>query len=282
MKQSVNCVVLRRFYLIAFMAAFSWCMPLGVWGQKVDTVSVYSPSMDKEIKNVVILPAGYESGKGYPVLYLLHGHGGHHQKWIQIKPELPELASQYGMIIVCPNGANSWYWDSPVDSTLRYETYVSEELVDYIDKNFKTKKDKSGRAVTGLSMGGQGGLWLGIRHQDVFGACGSTSGGVDIRPFPQKWHMKNSLGEYYENPQIWESHTIASQLPLVREDLRIIIDCGTEDFFYHVNERLHDELIYRNIKHDYLTRPGKHNGDYWRNSIETQLLFFSNFFKGKI
>ena len=38
-------------------------------------------------------------------------------------------------------------------------------------------------------MGGHGAMWLGIRHKDVFGAAGSTSGGVDIRPFPQNWSM---------------------------------------------------------------------------------------------
>ena len=48
-------------------------------------------------------------------------------------------------------------------------------------------------------MGGHGALWLAIRHQDIFGAAGSTSGGVDIRPFPDNWDMKKQLGEYKNN-----------------------------------------------------------------------------------
>lgn len=249
--------------------------------QRVDTISVDSPSMKKEIKTLVVLPKGYEKGKDYPVVYLLHGHGGNETTWLNVKPELPEIASQYEMMVVCPDGAVSWYWDSPIDSTLRYETFVAKELISDIDSRYKTKADKSGRAITGLSMGGQGGLWLGIRNQDKFGACGSTSGGVDIRPFPDNWNMKKSLGEYSEHPENWETHTIASLLPYIKPDLRIIFDCGTSDFFYQVNERLHDEMVYRNIKHDYITRPGAHNAQYWSNSIEPQLLFFSNFFKGK-
>ncbi|MDR1380557.1 MAG: esterase family protein [Tannerella sp.] len=247
--------------------------------QQVDTVEVLSHSMNAVIKNIVILPAGYDGKTDFPVLYLLHGYGGNHTSWMQIKPGLPGLATQYGMIIVCPDGKNSWYWDSPVNPKIKYETYVSAELVHYMDDNYKTRKDGSGRAITGLSMGGHGGLWLGIRHQDVFGACGATSGGVDIRPFPGNWEMKDALGDYDKNRERWDHHTVINQLHLVKEGLAIIVDCGTEDFFHEVNESLHREMLYHHIKHDYISRPGVHNGAYWSNSIEYQLLFFSRFFR---
>ena len=61
--------------------------------------------------------------------------------------------------------------------------------------------------------------------------------------------------------------------------LEIIIDCGYEDFFFHVNEKLHEEMLYLNIKHDYYTRPGGHTGEYWENAIDYQLVFFNKFFK---
>ena len=255
------------------------CCYLQLSAGQVDTVSVRSTSMGTEIKNAVILPADYEQYTNYPVLYLLHGYGGNYAAWIQLKPNLPELATKYGMIIVCPDGKNSWYWDSPINPKSRYETYVSQELVQYMDDHYKTRKAKTGRAVTGLSMGGHGGLWLGIRHQDVFGACGSMSGGVDIRPFPENWEMKNVLGDYYSNREVWDNHTVMTQLYRIKPGLAIIIDCGTGDFFYEVNEELHKELLYRKINHDYITRPGVHNGEYWSNSIEYQLLFFSNYFR---
>ena len=68
--------------------------------------------------------------------------------------------------------------------------FVAKELVEYIDKNFATKADRSGRVITGLSMGGHGGMWLSIRHQDILGGGGSMSGGLDIRPFPDSWNMR--------------------------------------------------------------------------------------------
>ena len=123
------------------------------------------------------------------MLYLLHGYSGRYDSWVSLKPTLPQDATRLGMIVVCPDGQNSWYWDSPIDPKFQFETYVSKELVQYIDQNYKTITSPKGRAITGLSMGGHGGLWLGINHPDVFGACGSMSGGVDIRPFPNNWSM---------------------------------------------------------------------------------------------
>ena len=248
------------------------------FGKQVDTIEVFSPSMNVNVKNVVILPAGYENDTDFPVLYLLHGYGGNHRDWLTIRPDLPGLATLYRMIIVCPDGKNSWYWDSPINPKMKYETFIINELIPFIDSHYKTINDKSGRAITGLSMGGHGGLWLGIRHQDVFGACGSTSGGVDIRPFPNNWEMEKSLGKYLENMERWNNHTVINQLDLIKPDLAMIIDCGTEDFFYEVNENLHKALLLRNIKHDYISRPGAHDRQYWRISIEYQLLFFSRFF----
>lgn len=250
-----------------------------VFAREPEDIVVHSEAMNKDIHNMIMLPDAYDGKRAFPVVYLLHGHGMKYAEWLRVQRDLPKLASQYGMILVCPDGANSWYWDSPVNPASRYETYVSRELTDYISKNYNTINDKSGRAVTGLSMGGHGALWLAIRHQDTFGACGSMSGGVDIRPFPNRWNMKDALGSYEQNPARWDAHTVMTQLHLIRPGLAIIIDCGTEDFFYEVNEKLHRELLTRKIPHDYISRPGVHNAPYWRNAILYQLLFFSEYFR---
>jgi len=269
--------IFRKTFLFIFLLGF-----LSVNAQSVDTVSVRSDKMGIDIKNVVILPKNYSNSQKYPVLYLLHGYGGKHDSWIKMKAVLPEEASRLNMIIVCPDGKNGWYWDSPVNPKSQFETYVSKELVEYIDSKYSTMKSNKGRAITGLSMGGHGGLWLGIRHPDIFGACGSMSGGVDIRPFPNNWEMKKSLGSYKDNPDRWNEHTVMNLVKYIEpKSLSIIIDCGKDDFFFEVNERLHRELMYNNVPHDYIVRPGAHNGEYWKNAIDYQLLFFSKFFNNK-
>lgn len=257
-----------------------WIAQLPATAAVVDTVETYSASMKKSIKAVVITPDNYASAKELPVVYLLHGYSGNYADWISRAKGFEKAADQYQLIIVCPDGNNSWYWDSPVDPRYKYETYVSKELVEWIDSKYKTIKNPKGRAITGLSMGGHGALYLAFRHQDVFGAAGSMSGGVDIRPFPNNWDMAARLGKYAEHPDNWEKNTVINLLHLLTPNsLSLIIDCGTDDFFFKVNENLHQQLLQRNIPHDYITRPGAHNWPYWNNAIGYQLLFMNNFFK---
>jgi S-formylglutathione hydrolase FrmB len=271
---------MKRFSISYLLVAL---FTTGVFSATVDTVSVFSQKMEKNIKAVIIKPNSYNGQTAFPVLYLLHGHGGRYDGWIKGTPYIQELADHYGMMIVCPDGGyDSWYWDSPIDSTFQYETFVSKELIAWVDQNYKTVSSREGRAITGLSMGGHGGLYLAFRNQEVFGACGSMSGGVDIRPFPGNWNMAAHIGTQKENPEYWEDYTVIGQLYLLTPNtLKIIIDCGTEDFFYAVNERLHKELLYRNIPHDYITRPGAHNWQYWGNSVKYQMLFFHEFFNAR-
>lgn len=250
---------------------------------KVDTVVTYSAAMKKNIKAVVITPDRYAQGKNMPVVYLLHGAGDSYSGWIDKVPTVIQYADTYETIIVCPDGnETSWYFDSPVDPEWKYETYVAIELVNWIDKNYKTIKDRKGRAITGLSMGGHGALYLSFRHQDVFGAAGSMSGGVDITPFPLNWNIAKRLGDYDKNSDRWKENTIVNMIHLlVPNKLALIIDCGKEDFFYQVNMKLHEQLQYSNIPHDFIIRPGVHNWEYWTNAVKYQLMYFNGFFNKK-
>ena len=256
---------------------------LGLQAAQVDTLMVRSESMNKDIKIVAIRPDKAVKGERCPVIYLLHGYGGHAKTWIQIRPDLPEIADRDGIIFICPDGnRNSWYWDSPVVKESRYETFISKELINYVDTHFTTIADRSKRAITGLSMGGHGAMWNAIHHRDVFGAAGSTSGGLDIRPFPGNWDMKKYIGERDENLEIWNNHTVINQLDRLKDgDLAIIIDCGVDDFFLAVNKAVHERLLSQKIAHDFILRPGGHTGEYWKNSIGYQIKYFKKFFEKK-
>lgn len=257
-----------------------FAMAMGVQAAKVDTLLVHSDIMNKDVKVLTICPDKALAGEKCPVIYLLHGCGDSEKKWLQVRPDLPQVADKEGIMFVCPSGnRNSWYWDSPKKPEIRYETFISNELIAYIDKHFNTLADKKYRAITGLSMGGHGAMWLAIRHKDVFGAVGSTSGGLDIRPFPNAWEMKDQLGERDENLEVWNNHTVINQLERIKDgDLAIIIDCGMEDFFLGVNKATHERLLQLKIKHDFILRPGGHNNQYWSNAIDYQILFFKKFF----
>ena len=248
---------------------------------QVDTLMVRSNSMDKDIKVVAIRPDKAVKGEKCPVIYLLHGHSNNARTWMETRPDLHKIADQEGIIFICPDGGyNSWYWDSPLVKDYRYETFISDELINYVDKHFATLPDRSKRAITGFSMGGHGAMWLAIRHQDVFGAVGSSSGGLDIRPFPNTWGMKTHLGERDENFEVWNNHTVINQLDRLKDGaLAIIIDCGVDDFFFGVNKAVHERLLEQKVGHDFIARPGGHGHKYWNNSIVYQIKFFKKFFE---
>jgi S-formylglutathione hydrolase FrmB len=246
---------------------------------KVDTIVVHSTAMNKDIKCVVITPQN-ATRSHWPVIYLLHGHSGSYAQWPSTAPQLQQDADAFGLLFVCPDGGyDSWYFDSPVDPSVRYETFVIRELIPYIDTHYPTAADRTHRAITGLSMGGHGALWLALRHKDLFGAAGSTSGGVDFRPFPDNWGIKKDLGDYNTHKTEWDTHTVINAVDNLRNgELTLIFDCGVDDFFLTVNRALHQKLLDKKIDHDYIERPGGHNSAYWQNSIDYQVLFFQKYF----
>jgi S-formylglutathione hydrolase FrmB len=267
---------MKRFSAIV-AGMFLLCTTIYAFEQK--EINVRSEKMNRDIPITVITPESYDTTKTFPVIYLLHGFSDNNTRWASTGVIGP-LADQYDIIFVMPDGGyDSWYFDSTFTPEYQYETFVSSELVTYIDSNYRTIKDRAARAITGLSMGGHGAMFLAIRHQDIFGNAGSTSGGVDIRPFPENWNIATRIGSYQEHPENWENNSVINLTHLLKPDsLNIIFDCGSEDFFYEVNCNLHAKLLKEGIPHEFYSRPGSHNWTYWLNSTKYQVLFFSDCF----
>ena len=259
--------------------------PMESVSNPADTIEVMSQAMGRNIKNVVVMPQQYfddvEDNK-YPVLYLLHGADGCYNDWSR-KADLHRLADQYNVIIVCPDGQDSWYFDSPIDPKMQFETYVSKELVSYIDSHYRTIANRYMRAITGLSMGGHGALFLAFRHPDVFWSCGSMSGNMDITQFTDRWHIRARLGNYEDNPQRWHDHAVVNQLDKVKNcplkpAQNILIDDGLNDIFIKNNIAIHDKMVEMGIDHDFTVRPGRHSWTYWVNSLDYHMMFFDKAF----
>ncbi|MGB3777917.1 MAG: alpha/beta hydrolase family protein [Tunicatimonas sp.] len=270
----------KRKFAIGLFCSLS----LTVQAAHVDTVSINSAAMLRDIPALVITPDRYANDTAhYPTVYLLHGYSGNHLDWLNNAPGVEALADVHQMIIVCPDGGyNSWYLDSPVDDSSQYETHVAQEVVTFVDTHYRTIANRTGRAITGLSMGGHGALFLVLRHPDTFGAAGSMSGGVDLTYDTNAWEINEKLGRYEEHPLRWDSLSVVNLVALRPPDsLAMIIDCGTDDFFFAINQQLHRTLLEADIPHDYITRPGGHTWEYWRNAVEYQLLFFSEYFESR-
>ena len=277
--------MIKHTYLTCFHTIlFCLFLCIATRAADIDTVQIYSEAMEREIPAVIITPEGYQNAnRSYPVIYLLHGYSDSYSGWITKASVVPSLADQHEVIVVMPDGGyNSWYMDSPVDPDSQYETYVATEVVAYVDDNYRSLENRSGRAITGLSMGGHGGLFLGIRHKDTFGAAGSMSGGVDLTYDIHAWGIADKLGPYNQNPERWDSLSVVNMVDqIVPGELAIIVDCGIDDFFFEINRNLHRKLLAAQVPHDYIERPGRHNWVYWDNAVQYQFLFFSNYFKAQ-
>jgi S-formylglutathione hydrolase FrmB len=280
MKKSLSAA---HFFLLAALALGLLLHAPGVSAGQMEVVAVESAAMRKIVPAIVITPQ--ERARKYPVIYLLHGYGDTETSWPLIKPNLADIADRLGVIFVCPRGENSWYWDSPANPRSRFETFVAKELVAFIDARYPTRAERAGRAVTGLSMGGYGALWLAARNKDVFGAAGSSSGALEIAPFAEQgFNIPELLGA---DKAAWQERDVARALDALRDgELALVLDSGYDDVIFGVdihaaNARLHERLLQRKIAHDYLSRPGQHAIAYWRNAIDYQILFFVKYFGGE-
>lgn len=244
----------------------------------VDTVNIYSKAMHISKRCVVVLPESYKiQQNSFPVVYLLHGYSGDYSNWIKKVPEIKNYADEFQLIIVCPDGNyNSWYVDSPVDSTIKYDTYISKEVPAYIDSAYRTLAERNFRAITGLSMGGHGALSLAWKHPETFGAAGSMSGVQNLLPWQNKYELTSVLPDSLQlmtNSNV----NLAKKLPDVVPAL--IFDCGVDDPFIESNRLLHQELLEMKVNHDYTERNGGHTWKYWENAIGYQCMFFHKYFR---
>ena len=249
---------------------------------RIDTLQVFSSVMQKEIPCLVIVPDRADSDTSrLNTVYLLHGWSGNYSSWLQDAPQLPEFADRWGLLLVCPDGGYaSWYLDSPVDTSIRYETHVAEELVACIDSLYPTASNPSHRAIAGLSMGGHGALYLGIRHSETFGIAGSMAGGFNHLGNPGKWNLQSLLGNPETNRTNWVNASIVGLLKGHSGEFpMLLIDCGLDDFFLDSNRQAREILLERNIPHVYTERPGAHTGDYWGEVVQYQLWYFVNYFR---
>ena len=250
----------------------------------VSKVWYESPTAGLTRRLTVYTPAGYEtSGKEYPVLYLLHGIGGDENAWselgraAQILDNLIAQGKAEPMLVVMTNGnisqeacpgETSEGFKVPtmmLPKTMEgsFET-AYPDVVNFIEKTYRVKKDKAYRAIAGLSMGGFHSLFISINHPDMFDYVGLFSAAVDQQQtdpkgFPNVYVDRNAKIDklFSKNPKLFW------------------IGCGKTDFLYKNNADLRAYLDSKNHKYTYLETEGGHIWRNWRIYLTefTPLLF---------
>ena len=237
----------------------------------VSKVWYESPTAGLTRRLTVYTPAGYEtSGKDYPVLYLLHGIGGDENAWselgraAQIMDNLIAQGKAEPMLVVMTNGnisqeacpgETSEGFKVPtmmLPKTMEgsFET-AFPDVVKFIEKTYRVKKDKAHRAIAGLSMGGFHSLFISINNPDLFDYVGLFSAAVD--------RQQNSQGGF---PSIYENRNGKIDVLFSKNPKLFWIGIGKTDFLFKNNNDLRAYLDSKKHKYTYLETDGGH---IWRN-----------------
>ena len=268
-------------------------------GVVLESLELKSKILDKKVEYSIYLPPDYEiSTRHYPVVYLLHGFTDDETAWVQFGEV--NLAADRAiaerkippMIIVMPDAGVSWYINNYNDE-VRYEDFMIDEFIPFIDSEYRTRAAKEFRGVSGLSMGGFGSLLLAIKHPDVFAACAAFSAGVhtdaeliNMNDERYEYLFPNLYGtELTGEDRISMHYQQNSPLHLLNnvqveklKKVRWYIDCGDDDFLYKGNAALHVRFREQEIPHEYRIRDGAHNWTYWRTHIVNGLKFIGESF----
>lgn len=163
---------MKKFILSVFVFLYT-CNLTAQSTAKVD--SFYAANLGRMKKFSVILPVGYNTTNRYPVLYLLHGHGGSYDNWSMLT-RIGDYVKAIPLIVVMPDGENSWYVNSATEPQDRFEDYIVNDLPAYIQKLYAV--DTTRQAIAGLSMGGYGALMLALKHPAKYRFAGGLSSAI--------------------------------------------------------------------------------------------------------
>ena len=234
--------------------------------------TISHPWYDSEILGInrrltVYTTYGYEKNTKtrYPVLYLLHGAGGDEEAWssmgrtAQILDNLIAKGLAKPMIVVMPNGnpnqqaaqtfglpTTEYDWRDPANRNLYVQSLV-EEIVPFIEKNYRTVAKKSHRAIAGLSMGG-----------------GHTIAASGMYPNAFDYICPLSMGAH-------KSDELTAQLQGIKKAGYKLywLACGNTDFLFGQANELDEALTENGLEHTYYVSEGGHVWANWRLYLNT-------------
>lgn len=154
-------------------------------GQRLHELVVHSPALGRDTPVRVVVPElDAVDDRELPVLWLLHGGDDDYRSWTD-SGQVEQLVRDLDLVVVMPDcGPGGWYsdWqrsDGPAGAQ-RWETYHLGELRRWVESELPVRRDRHGRAIAGLSMGGYGAMKYAARHPDQFCFAAAFSGAVDI------------------------------------------------------------------------------------------------------
>ncbi len=249
------------------------------------TKTINSRILGKEMRLAAYHPSANDN-IALPVLYFLHGRTGNESllQWLGMEgtaDAMIEAGEIQPLIVVCPNldnsrGINSAELYQEVKGKYalvhkgRYEDYLLDELIPFVEKNFHTIPNRSARYIGGISSGGYTALSIGVRHPGLFSKIGGHMPAIDLS-------YTDEDECYFADEEMWLKNdpiTIAKQADI--KDLQVFLDDGKDDEgqFYHACEKLFQLLRQNGADVQNHLFEGHHDGDYIKSNMETYLRFY--------
>lgn len=271
-------------------------------GRVDDTLSIKSKTLGQDVKYTIYLPPDYShSSRSYPVLYMMHGgDDGRYNDWFvqdNLGPLLDRLINDGvipAMIVITPDGLRNpenkyaTYFMNDADGKFQWESMFIQEFIPAMQKQYRILDDKRFRAMGGLSMGGFASLMYAFTYPDMFSAVAVMSAAVRTdeqitqmdaagyaRRYGHAWG-EGLVGEQRLNAQYRHKNVLdlVKSTPVAEiKKTKYYLDEGTNDPFLLGNVLLHLELNKLGVVHQFQTRPGAHNYDFWAPGSEQLLRF---------
>jgi len=239
-------------------------------------------SLHRTVPLLVCLPTDKVDSQGqtptgpFKTLYLLHGMLGSEVDWVS-GTRIQRWSDERNLAVVMPAGENGFYTDHNWSTDL-YSQFIGQELVAFTRRTFPLSIKREDTFIGGLSMGGYGALYNGLRFHQTFGAIIMLSAGLLVGPGMEKLPAKPA---WFAETAAYQHHVFGSDLAAVSQsDLnpKVLIErlqaehatlpaiymaIGNDDDLKPVNDDFDQFLTQHQVEHVYETGAGNHEWDFW-------------------
>jgi S-formylglutathione hydrolase FrmB len=246
--------------------------PRQVNGVKMLDVSFYSEALGRSMPYRVYLPASGPSGQRLPVVYLLHGGGDDFRAWSNDSAVADYARS--GLILVMPDGDESYYMNEVEAPKKRFKDYITRDLIEDVESRFPARKDRKGRAIIGVSMGGFAAIEYALTEPQLFDFVGALSPSIDVpfrrysfRRIGQWWKFRTIFGPFGSQDRASRdpSRLVWTADPAVTPF--IYLTAGEQEPLLEPNRRFASLLKRRGFAFEFHTKPGGHAWNQWNTQI---------------
>jgi enterochelin esterase family protein len=295
-------------WLTLFLVLLLFPLSLAHAQGRIDCDALQSRILARAVRYCVMLPSDYDaatSGRAprrYPALYFLHGLGDNEQTLFKgggwnVVQDLRRKGQITDFLIVAPEGKSSFYINS-ADGHTRYSNFFIREFIPYIESHYSIRRERSARAISGVSMGGYGALRFAFAYPDLFSSVSAQSAALIAetpRPIknmrseaPGAGMFEGMLGAVFGDPvdgPHWNQNSpfvLAKQnrAQIRKAGLSIYFSCGREDEFGFEKgaTELDRQLTKEGNPHEFHLYPGNHGAEYFLAHLGETLKFHSRVF----